>query len=78
MSVMEACNSEALLVSHDQGQLSEGSDVVDHLMEQANVVPRINPFILSTDRTYLDFTASPSNQAPDQISCVINVVYLQS
>ncbi|XP_047456701.1 UDP-glucose:glycoprotein glucosyltransferase 2 isoform X2 [Mugil cephalus] len=41
------------------GQLSEGSDVVDYLMEQANVVPRMNPLILSTDRKYLDFTATP-------------------
>ncbi|KAM9343363.1 UDP-glucose:glycoprotein glucosyltransferase 2 [Pholidichthys leucotaenia] len=41
------------------GQLTEGSDVVDYLMEQANVVPRINPLILSTDRKYLDFTATP-------------------
>ncbi|XP_063744552.1 UDP-glucose:glycoprotein glucosyltransferase 2 isoform X5 [Eleginops maclovinus] len=41
------------------GQLTEGSDVVDYLMEQANVVPRMNPLILSTDRKYLDFTAKP-------------------
>ncbi|XP_072542692.1 UDP-glucose:glycoprotein glucosyltransferase 2 isoform X2 [Salminus brasiliensis] len=41
------------------GQISEGLDVVDFLMEQANVVPRINPVILSPDRRYLDFTASP-------------------
>ncbi|XP_022595941.1 UDP-glucose:glycoprotein glucosyltransferase 2 isoform X2 [Seriola dumerili] len=41
------------------GQLTEGSDVVDYLMEQANVVPRMNPLILSTDRKYLDFTAAP-------------------
>ncbi|GAA6231484.1 UDP-glucose:glycoprotein glucosyltransferase 2-like isoform X2 [Lates japonicus] len=41
------------------GQLTEGSDVVDYLMEQANVVPRMNPLILSTDRKYLDFTARP-------------------
>uniref|UniRef100_UPI0037E7011A UDP-glucose:glycoprotein glucosyltransferase 2 n=1 Tax=Semicossyphus pulcher TaxID=241346 RepID=UPI0037E7011A len=41
------------------GQLTEGSDVVDYLMEQANVVPRMNPLILSTDRQYLDFTANP-------------------
>ncbi|XP_041921556.1 UDP-glucose:glycoprotein glucosyltransferase 2 isoform X3 [Alosa sapidissima] len=41
------------------GQISEGVDVVDFLMEQPNVVPRINPLILSTDRKYLDFTASP-------------------
>ncbi|XP_070770594.1 UDP-glucose:glycoprotein glucosyltransferase 2 [Enoplosus armatus] len=41
------------------GQLTESSDVVDYLMEQANVVPRMNPLILSTDRQYLDFTATP-------------------
>ncbi|KAG7227632.1 hypothetical protein INR49_005447 [Caranx melampygus] len=41
------------------GQLTEGSDVVDYLMEQANVVPRMNPLILGTDRKYLDFTATP-------------------
>ncbi|KAL2081652.1 hypothetical protein ACEWY4_023505 [Coilia grayii] len=41
------------------GQLSEGVDVVDFLMEQPNVVPRINPLILNPDRKYLDFTASP-------------------
>ncbi|KAM8856455.1 UDP-glucose:glycoprotein glucosyltransferase 2 isoform 4-T4 [Spinachia spinachia] len=41
------------------GQLTEGSSVVDYLMEQANVVPRMNPLILSTDRKYLDFTAKP-------------------
>lgn len=41
------------------GQLTEGSDVVDYLMEQANVVPRMNPLILSTNRKYLDFTAKP-------------------
>uniref|UniRef100_A0A674F4Y4 UDP-glucose ceramide glucosyltransferase-like 1 n=1 Tax=Salmo trutta TaxID=8032 RepID=A0A674F4Y4_SALTR len=41
------------------GQLTEGTDVVDHLMDQANMVPRINPLILRTDRTYLDLTASP-------------------
>uniref|UniRef100_A0A4W6FY48 UDP-glucose ceramide glucosyltransferase-like 1 n=1 Tax=Lates calcarifer TaxID=8187 RepID=A0A4W6FY48_LATCA len=40
------------------GQLTEGSDVVDYLMEQANVVPRMNPLILSTERKYLDFTCS--------------------
>ncbi|KAM3607346.1 uncharacterized protein V6R79_006111 [Siganus canaliculatus] len=41
------------------GQLTEGSDVVDYLMEQPNVVPRMNPLILSSDRKYLDFTAKP-------------------
>uniref|UniRef100_A0A665TMK4 UDP-glucose ceramide glucosyltransferase-like 1 n=1 Tax=Echeneis naucrates TaxID=173247 RepID=A0A665TMK4_ECHNA len=43
------------------GQLTEGSDVVDYLMEQANVVPRMNPLILGTDRKYLDFTAAPGD-----------------
>uniref|UniRef100_A0A4W6FZR6 UDP-glucose glycoprotein glucosyltransferase 2 n=1 Tax=Lates calcarifer TaxID=8187 RepID=A0A4W6FZR6_LATCA len=43
------------------GQLTEGSDVVDYLMEQANVVPRMNPLILSTERKYLDFTARPGD-----------------
>ncbi|TWW80861.1 UDP-glucose:glycoprotein glucosyltransferase 2, partial [Takifugu flavidus] len=41
------------------GQLTEGVDVVDYLMEQPNVVPRLNPRILSTERHYLDFTANP-------------------
>ncbi|XP_067300006.1 UDP-glucose:glycoprotein glucosyltransferase 2 isoform X2 [Pseudorasbora parva] len=41
------------------GQITESVDVVDFLMEQANVVPRINPLILSSERRYLDFTASP-------------------
>ncbi|TSO88057.1 UDP-glucose:glycoprotein glucosyltransferase 2 [Bagarius yarrelli] len=41
------------------GRISEDTDVVDFLMEQPNVVPRINPLILSSDRRYLDFTASP-------------------
>ncbi|KAA0715726.1 UDP-glucose:glycoprotein glucosyltransferase 2 [Triplophysa tibetana] len=41
------------------GQITESLDVVDFLMEQANVVPRINPLILSSERKYLDFTASP-------------------
>lgn len=35
--------------------------MVDYLMEQANVVPRMNPLILSTDRQYLDFTANPGD-----------------
>ncbi|KAG1946091.1 UDP-glucose:glycoprotein glucosyltransferase [Pimephales promelas] len=41
------------------GQITESGDVVDFLMEQANVVPRINPLILSSERRYLDFTSSP-------------------
>lgn len=45
-----------------KGQLTEGADVVDYLMEQPNVVPRMNSLILSNDRKYLDFTANPSNK----------------
>ncbi|XP_061735029.1 UDP-glucose:glycoprotein glucosyltransferase 2 isoform X2 [Nerophis ophidion] len=41
------------------GELTEGTYVVDYLMEQANVVLRMNPLILNTDRKYLDFTATP-------------------
>uniref|UniRef100_A0A671VZC3 UDP-glucose glycoprotein glucosyltransferase 2 n=1 Tax=Sparus aurata TaxID=8175 RepID=A0A671VZC3_SPAAU len=52
------------------GQLTEGSDVVDYLMEQANVVPRMNPLILSTDRQYLDFTAKPGYLYEDGMSAV--------
>lgn len=42
-----------------QGQLTEGVNVVDYLMEQPNVVPRMNPHILNPDGHYLDFTANP-------------------
>ncbi|XP_077583615.1 UDP-glucose:glycoprotein glucosyltransferase 2 [Stigmatopora nigra] len=42
-----------------KGHLTEGSDVVDYLMEQPNVVPRMNPLILNVDRKYLDFTSNP-------------------
>uniref|UniRef100_A0A673L301 UDP-glucose ceramide glucosyltransferase-like 1 n=1 Tax=Sinocyclocheilus rhinocerous TaxID=307959 RepID=A0A673L301_9TELE len=41
--------------------ITESVDVVDFLMEQANVVPRINPLILSSERRYLDFTSSPEH-----------------
>uniref|UniRef100_A0A8C9WYJ7 UDP-glucose ceramide glucosyltransferase-like 1 n=1 Tax=Sander lucioperca TaxID=283035 RepID=A0A8C9WYJ7_SANLU len=44
-----------------QRAVTDGLDVVDYLMEQANVVPRMNPLILSTDRKYLDFTAHPGD-----------------
>lgn len=51
-----------LLITRLQGQLTEGLDVVDYLMEQPNVVPRMNPLILSTERQYLDFTANPGDR----------------
>ncbi|XP_023698378.2 UDP-glucose:glycoprotein glucosyltransferase 2 isoform X1 [Paramormyrops kingsleyae] len=41
------------------GQLSDDMDVVELLMGQTNVVPRINPVVLSPQRQYLDFTSSP-------------------
>lgn len=56
-----------LLITRLQGQLTEGLDVVDYLMEQPNVVPRMNPLVLSTERQYLDFTANPG----DQWRCII-------
>ncbi|XP_067842577.1 UDP-glucose:glycoprotein glucosyltransferase 1 isoform X2 [Heptranchias perlo] len=39
------------------GQLNEHMDVVDFLMDQPNVVLRINPVILNTQRKYLDLTS---------------------
>uniref|UniRef100_W5MD03 UDP-glucose ceramide glucosyltransferase-like 1 n=1 Tax=Lepisosteus oculatus TaxID=7918 RepID=W5MD03_LEPOC len=43
-------------------QLSDDADVVEFLMDQSNVVPRINPLILSTARSYLDLTSRPAVQ----------------
>ncbi|XP_043547391.1 UDP-glucose:glycoprotein glucosyltransferase 2 isoform X1 [Chiloscyllium plagiosum] len=39
------------------GQLNEHIDVVDFLMDQPNVVHRINPVILNAERKYLDLTS---------------------
>lgn len=39
-----------------QGELATDHDVVDFIMNQPNVVPRINPRVLSTSRTYLDLS----------------------
>ncbi|KAM6973039.1 UDP-glucose:glycoprotein glucosyltransferase 1 [Aplochiton taeniatus] len=38
------------------GELATDHDVVDFLMNQPNVVPRINPRVLSTSRAYLDLS----------------------
>uniref|UniRef100_A0A8D0CUX9 UDP-glucose glycoprotein glucosyltransferase 1 n=1 Tax=Sander lucioperca TaxID=283035 RepID=A0A8D0CUX9_SANLU len=38
------------------GELATDHDVVDFIMNQPNVVPRINPRVLSTSRTYLDLS----------------------
>lgn len=59
-----------LLITRLQSQLTEGLDVVDYLMEQPNVVPRMNPLVLSTERQYLDFTANPG----DQQRCVLGLL----
>uniref|UniRef100_A0A8C3LZD4 UDP-glucose ceramide glucosyltransferase-like 1 n=1 Tax=Chrysolophus pictus TaxID=9089 RepID=A0A8C3LZD4_CHRPC len=39
------------------GELSNDQDVVEYIMNQPNVVPRINSRILMADREYLDLTA---------------------
>uniref|UniRef100_UPI0037E97DDD UDP-glucose:glycoprotein glucosyltransferase 1 n=1 Tax=Semicossyphus pulcher TaxID=241346 RepID=UPI0037E97DDD len=38
------------------GELASDHDVVDFIMNQPSVVPRINPRVLSTSRTYLDLS----------------------
>ncbi|XP_061600047.1 UDP-glucose:glycoprotein glucosyltransferase 1 isoform X2 [Cololabis saira] len=38
------------------GELGTDHDVVDYIMNQPNVVPRINPRVLSTSRAYLDLS----------------------
>uniref|UniRef100_A0AAV2JJA9 UDP-glucose ceramide glucosyltransferase-like 1 n=1 Tax=Knipowitschia caucasica TaxID=637954 RepID=A0AAV2JJA9_KNICA len=38
------------------GELATDHDVVDYIMNQPNVVPRINPRVLSTSRSYLDLS----------------------
>ncbi|XP_075057628.1 UDP-glucose:glycoprotein glucosyltransferase 1 isoform X2 [Mixophyes fleayi] len=40
------------------GELTNEQDVVDFIMTQPNVIPRINLRILETDRQYLDLTAT--------------------
>uniref|UniRef100_A0A671PIT4 UDP-glucose ceramide glucosyltransferase-like 1 n=1 Tax=Sinocyclocheilus anshuiensis TaxID=1608454 RepID=A0A671PIT4_9TELE len=40
------------------GELNSDHDVVDFIMNQPNVVPRINSRILSTSRNYLDLSAT--------------------
>ncbi|XP_037601585.1 UDP-glucose:glycoprotein glucosyltransferase 1 [Cebus imitator] len=41
-----------------QGELPHDQDVVEYIMNQPNVVPRINSRILTAERDYLDLTAS--------------------
>lgn len=41
-----------------QGEVPPDQDVVEYIMNQPNVVPRINSRILTAERDYLDLTAS--------------------
>lgn len=47
-----------------QGELSSDHDVVEYIMNQPNVVPRINSRILSTTRSYLDLSST------SQFTCI--------
>lgn len=49
-------NLARFLSCHSQGELATDHDVVDFIMNQPSVVPRINPRVLSTSRTYLDLS----------------------
>nr|DBA33085.1 TPA: hypothetical protein GDO54_000816 [Pyxicephalus adspersus] len=39
------------------GLLNENSDIVDFLMEQSNIITRLNPTILASEKTYVNFIA---------------------
>lgn len=54
-----------------QGELATDHDVVDFIMNQPNVVPRINARVLSTSRTYLDL--SDTSQYTLVMSTNINI-----
>lgn len=47
------------------GELATDHDVVDFIMNQPNVVPRINPRVLSTSRTYLDLSDTNNHFVDD-------------
>ncbi|XP_015216779.2 UDP-glucose:glycoprotein glucosyltransferase 1 isoform X1 [Lepisosteus oculatus] len=47
------------------GELSSDQDVVDFVMSQPNVVPRINSRILSTTRQYLDLSSTNNHFVDD-------------
>uniref|UniRef100_A0A3Q3WAW8 Uncharacterized protein n=1 Tax=Mola mola TaxID=94237 RepID=A0A3Q3WAW8_MOLML len=47
------------------GELATDHDVVDFIMNQPNVVPRINPRVLSTSRTYLDLSDANNHFVDD-------------
>uniref|UniRef100_A0A673B3C8 UDP-glucose ceramide glucosyltransferase-like 1 n=1 Tax=Sphaeramia orbicularis TaxID=375764 RepID=A0A673B3C8_9TELE len=54
------------------GELATDHDVVDFIMNQPNVVPRINPRVLSTSRTYLDLSDT-TIVATNLFSCYVCV-----
>ncbi|KAM8834331.1 UDP-glucose:glycoprotein glucosyltransferase 1 isoform 1-T1 [Synchiropus picturatus] len=47
------------------GELASDHDVLDFIMNQPNVVPRINPRVLSTSRTYLDLSDTNNHFVDD-------------
>ncbi|KAM7403318.1 hypothetical protein PAMA_003984 [Pampus argenteus] len=47
------------------GELASDHDVVDYIMNQPSVVPRINPRVLSTSRTYLDLSDTNNHFVDD-------------
>lgn len=47
-----------LFIFKIQGELASDYDVVDFIMNQPNVVPRINSRILTTTRSYLDLSST--------------------
>lgn len=47
------------------GELATDHDVVDFIMNQPSVVPRINPRVLSTSRTYLDLSDTNNHFVDD-------------
>lgn len=46
-----------------QGELNGDHDMVDFIMNQPNVVPRINSRILTTSRNYLDLSATSESDS---------------
>lgn len=57
-----------------QGLLNDHINAIDFLMDQKNVVPRINPTILGAERRYIHFRSTPGNYF-SQIETVI-IIFL--
>uniref|UniRef100_A0A8C2X5R1 UDP-glucose ceramide glucosyltransferase-like 1 n=1 Tax=Cyclopterus lumpus TaxID=8103 RepID=A0A8C2X5R1_CYCLU len=55
---------EGFIITSGFNSLASDQDVVDFIMNQANVVPRINPRVLSTSRTYLDLSDTSEYACP--------------